>query len=79
MQDIAAGDTTVDVREVRFGDHALLDTSMLRFAAMGTTFTINWHIAELGTTFGGELRPPACRRPVRPKRGASAARRAGPS
>src|SRR5690349_13084469 len=27
VQDVPAGDTTVDVREVRFGEHALLDTS----------------------------------------------------
>jgi streptogramin lyase len=59
VQDVPAGDHTVDVREVRYGDHALLDTSMLRFdpADMGTAFTINWHITELGTSFGGELTP----------------------
>jgi hypothetical protein len=48
---------TVDVREVRYGDHAILDTSMLRFADMNAPFTINWHITELGTTFGGVLCP----------------------
>jgi streptogramin lyase len=59
VQDIPANTTTVDVREVRFGDHAILDTSMLRFADMATPFTIRWHITELGTSFGGELSPAA--------------------
>src|SRR3954447_11000994 len=59
VQDVPAGTTTVDVREVRFGDHALLDTSMLRFADMGTPFTIRWHVTELGTSFGGVLSPAA--------------------
>ena len=57
VQDVPAGTTTVDVREVRYGDHAILDTSMLRFEDMGTPFTIRWHITELGTSFGGELAP----------------------
>jgi streptogramin lyase len=57
VKDVASGTTTVDVREVRFGDHAILDTSMLRFADVNTPFTINWHITELGTSFGGELSP----------------------
>jgi streptogramin lyase len=51
---------TVDIHEVRFGDHAVLDTSMLRFqpgAAMNTKFTVRWHVTELGTSFGGELSP----------------------
>src|SRR3954452_6864033 len=48
---------TVDVREVRFGDHAILDTSMLQFEDMNAAFTINWHVTELGTTFGGVLAP----------------------
>jgi streptogramin lyase len=57
VKDVPSGTTTVDVREVRFGDHAILDTSMLRFADMDTPFTINWHVTELGTSFGGELAP----------------------
>src|SRR3954471_20811554 len=52
---------TVDVREVRYGDHAILDTSMLRFANMNAPFVINWHITELGTTFGGVLAPVAAK------------------
>src|SRR3954470_6284606 len=48
---------TVDVREVRFGDHAILDTSMLRFEDMSAPFVVNWHVTELGTTFGGVLSP----------------------
>ncbi|MDX6377823.1 MAG: virginiamycin lyase, partial [Gaiellaceae bacterium] len=47
----------VDVTEVRFGDHAILDTWMLRFEAPGQPFKIRWHITELGTSFGGELSP----------------------
>ena len=52
-------DPTVDVTEVRYGDHALLDTSVLRFAPadMGRKFKISWHVTELGTSFGGELAP----------------------
>jgi hypothetical protein len=59
VKEVPAGDHTVDVREIRYGDHALLDTSMLRFdqADMDDEFTINWHITELGTSFGGELTP----------------------
>src|SRR4051812_36807039 len=57
VQEVPQGTTSVDIREVRFGDHAILDTSMLRFADMDTPFTINWHITELGTSFGGELAP----------------------
>jgi streptogramin lyase len=71
VQEVPAGTTTVDVREIRFGDHALLDTSMLRFADMDAPFTIRWHITELGTSFGGELTPvgipasgPATQEPV---------------
>jgi streptogramin lyase len=58
QEDLSAG-ATVDVREVRFGDHALLDTSALRFRpdAMNQPFTIRWQVTELGTSFGGELSP----------------------
>src|ERR671929_595843 len=54
VKDVPAGGT-VDVREVRFGDHALLDTWMLRFADATQPYTIRWHITELGTSFGGKL------------------------
>src|SRR6185312_3444876 len=56
---VVPGTHEVDVREVRFGDHAILDTSMLQFAAadMGDEFTIHWHITELEASFGGELEP----------------------
>ena len=47
----------VDVTEVRFGDHAITDTWLLRFAAPDRPFTITWHITELGTSFGGQLSP----------------------
>jgi streptogramin lyase len=59
VQDVPSGTTHVDIREVRYGDHAILDTSMLRFEDMGTPFTATWHITELGTSFGGELSPAA--------------------
>src|SRR5919202_2656505 len=52
---------TVDVREVRFGDHALLDTWMLDFEDTARPYTIHWHIAELGTSFGGKLTPAVVR------------------
>src|SRR4051794_7003928 len=48
---------SVDVHEVRYGDHAILDTSMLRFADMNSKFTVNWYITEVGTTFGGVFSP----------------------
>jgi streptogramin lyase len=50
---------TIDVHEVRFGDHALLDTWMLKFADPNAGYTIRWHVTELGTSFGGELSPAA--------------------
>src|SRR3954470_13750204 len=53
----AGDEPTVDVREVRYGDHAILDTSMLRFADMSAPFVVDWHVTELGTTFGGVLSP----------------------
>jgi streptogramin lyase len=49
----------VDVREVRFGDHALLDTWLLKFADPTAAYQIRWHVTELGTSFGGELSPAA--------------------
>jgi streptogramin lyase len=52
-----AAQRVVDVTEVRFGDHAILDTWMLRFDAPDQPFQIRWHITELGTSFGGELSP----------------------
>jgi streptogramin lyase len=48
---------TVDVTEVRFGDHAITDTWLLDFADPSQPFTIRWHISELGTSFGGQLSP----------------------
>ncbi|HEY3190301.1 MAG TPA: hypothetical protein VGJ70_22615 [Solirubrobacteraceae bacterium] len=47
----------VDVTEVRFGDHAITDTWLLRFAAPEQPFTITWHVTELGTSFGGQVSP----------------------
>ncbi len=51
------GDGNVDVRAVRFGDHTLLDTWLLRFDEPDEPFTITWHVTELGTSFGGQLAP----------------------
>ena len=47
----------VDVREVRFGDHAMLDTWLLDFEDATKPFTITWHISEVGSSFGGQLAP----------------------
>jgi streptogramin lyase len=47
----------VDVREVRFGDHAMLDTWLLDFEDPTKPFTITWHISEVGSSFGGQLAP----------------------
>jgi streptogramin lyase len=58
VRTVAAGGV-VDVREVRFGDHALLDTWMLKFADPAAAYKIRWHVTELGTSFGGELSPAA--------------------
>lgn len=59
VRDVDPGTRTVHVREVRFGDHALLDTWLVRVPA-GTEdqgYTIVWHVAELGGAFGGVLGP----------------------
>lgn len=49
---------TVDVREVRFGEHSITDTFLLEFADPAQPFTITYHISELGlTTFGGAATP----------------------
>src|SRR3954452_15497840 len=47
----------VRVRQVRFGDTVLSDTSMLRFAAPDQPFTITYEIAVLGPGSPGELAP----------------------
>jgi streptogramin lyase len=47
----------VTIREVRFGQHAITDTSMLRFPNTSRPYTITWLITELGTGMGGELAP----------------------
>jgi hypothetical protein len=52
----AGGNVTVN--EVRFGEHAISDTWMLRFADPSQPFTITYRIAELGLTgIGGVLAP----------------------
>ncbi|MEA2256909.1 MAG: virginiamycin lyase [Solirubrobacteraceae bacterium] len=47
----------VTIRVVRFGQHAITDTSMLSFADPTQPYTITWLITELGTGMGGELAP----------------------
>jgi streptogramin lyase len=47
----------VTVRVVRYGEHILTDTSLLRFDDPTRPFEIRYRIAELGTVFGGQLTP----------------------
>src|SRR3954469_19430366 len=56
VQDVPAGGT-VEIREVRFGDQALLDTAALRFLDAKAPFTIRWRITELGVGFGRLFAP----------------------
>src|SRR3954451_9333513 len=58
VQDVPAGGT-VEVREVRFGDQALLDTAGLRFLDPSAPFTIRWKITEVGVGFGRLFAPTA--------------------
>ena len=58
----------VDVREVRFGDHAMLDTWLLDFEDASKPFTITWHISEVGSSFGGQLAPATLLRDERGQR-----------
>src|SRR3954449_89787 len=58
VQDVPAGGT-VEIREVRFGDQALLDTAGLRFLDPSAPFTIRWKITEVGVGFGRLFAPTA--------------------
>jgi streptogramin lyase len=57
-QTVPANGTAV-VREVRFGDHALVDPPILEFADPAQPFRITYEIAELGGSVGGFLAPVA--------------------
>ena len=48
---------TVDVTEVRFGDHVASDTWLLRFEDPSRPFSIRYHVSELEGTYGGDLAP----------------------
>ena len=48
---------TVTVKVVRYGEHVLTDTSLLRFDDPAQPFRIRYRVAELGTVFGGQLTP----------------------
>jgi hypothetical protein len=56
VQDVPASGT-VAIREVRFGDQAMLDTAGLRFADPAAPFTIRWEITEVGAGFGRLFAP----------------------
>jgi streptogramin lyase len=47
----------VTVTEVRFATRAISDTALLQFADPDQPFTINYRVAELGSSFGGVFSP----------------------
>jgi streptogramin lyase len=55
---VPAGGTVV-VREVRFGDHSLVDTPLLQFDDPDQPFRITYEITELDGSVGGFLAPVA--------------------
>ena len=57
VKDVPAGGT-VTVNEVRYADHVLTDTWLLRFADPARPFTVTYRIADL-TEAGSELAPAA--------------------
>ncbi|MGI8780882.1 MAG: hypothetical protein ACR2L8_12100 [Solirubrobacteraceae bacterium] len=56
LRTVPAGGT-VEIREVRFPDHAISDTWLLEFADPSQPYTIRYRVAELGGVAGGELKP----------------------
>ena len=48
---------TVEIREVRFPDHALSDAWLLDFEDPSQPYTVRYRVSELGGTAGGELTP----------------------
>src|SRR3954452_11762621 len=56
VRDVPGGGT-VEIREVRFGDHAAFDTAGLRFLDPTALLTIRWKIAEVGPGCGRLFAP----------------------
>src|SRR3954469_2226826 len=48
---------TVDITQVRWGEHMVSDTWLLEFDDPDQPFKIRYRVAELGSAFGGELSP----------------------
>src|SRR4051794_459229 len=48
---------TVDVTQVRWGEHMVSDTWLLEFDDPDQPFKIRYRVAELGSAFGGQLNP----------------------
>lgn len=48
---------TVTIRQVRWGEHTLSDTALLRFDAPDQAFKIRYRVSALGTAAGSELTP----------------------
>ena len=48
---------TVEIKQVRWGEHMVSDTWLLDFADPDQPFKIRYRVAELGSAFGGELNP----------------------
>ncbi len=56
VKDVAAN-ATVDVTQVRFGEHMISDAWLLRFADADAPYSIRYRVAELGSAVGGQLNP----------------------
>jgi streptogramin lyase len=52
-----AANGTVDVTQVRWGEHMISDTWLLEFADPAAPYSIRYHVAELGSAVGGQLSP----------------------
>lgn len=48
---------TVEITQVRWGEHMVSDTWMLEFEDPSQPFSIRYRVAELGSAFGGQLNP----------------------
>src|SRR4051794_3506348 len=48
---------TVEITQVRWGEHMVSDTWLLEFADPDQPFKIRYRVTELGSAFGGELNP----------------------
>jgi len=52
-----AANSATTVTEIRFGDRAISDTSLLNFADPNGAFSLTYRLAELGGSMGGMLTP----------------------